>query len=210
MPDNFWMIFGILSLFATFFQLFFNFFFSTFFSTFFKLFSTFFSIFFNFFQLFFNFFQLFSTFFHLFITFWYFIWTFWHYITYVFWKNAWQFLDDFWYFEPHMHHEKMRYSPISFWMYEIRLRNTVNVYFKYNHCIQFQRKKGMNMHERHFGQKEIYSETFQKNVSRNGSQMTWNGLKRQENVSWKWFFFSSKNVIFGWFLAFSNLMCTIK
>ena len=93
-------------------------------------------------------------------------------------------------FEPHMHHEKIRYSPISLWMYEIRLRDTVNVYFKYNYYIQFQRKKGMNMHKRHFGhrqnQKKNYSETFQKNVSRIGSQMTWNSLKRQENVSWKW------------------------
>ena len=64
------------------------------------------------------------------------------------------FLDDFWYFEPHMPHEKIRYSPISLWMYEIRLRVTVNVYFKYNYYIQFQRKKGMNMHKRHFGHRQ--------------------------------------------------------
>ena len=54
-------------------------------------------------------------------------------------------------FEPHRHHEIMRYSPISLWMRKIRLRDIVNVYHKHNYCIQFQRKKGMNMRNRHFG-----------------------------------------------------------
>ena len=69
----------------------------------------------------------------------------------------WKFFEkcDFWMisciFEPHMHHEIMRYSPISLWIRKICLRDTVNVYFKYNYCIQFQRKKGMNMRNRHFG-----------------------------------------------------------
>ena len=69
----------------------------------------------------------------------------------------WKFFEkcDFWMisciFEPHMHHEIMRYSPISLWMRKIRLRDIVNVYHKHNYCIQFQRKKGMNMRNRHFG-----------------------------------------------------------
>ena len=72
----------------------------------------------------------------------------------------WKFFEkcDFWMisciFEPHMHHEIMRYSPISLWIRKICLRDTVNVYFKYNYCIQFQRKKGMNMHKRHFGHRQ--------------------------------------------------------
>ena len=36
-------------------------------------------------------------------------------------------------------------------MRKIRLRDIVNVYHKHNYCIQFQRKKGMNMRNRHFG-----------------------------------------------------------
>ena len=42
--------------------------------------------------------------------------------------------------------------------------------------------------------KKICRDTFQKKVSRNGYQTTWNGLKRRENVSWKWKFFW-KNII---------------
>ena len=45
-------------------------------------------------------------------------------------------------------------------MRKIRLRDTVNMYFKYNYCIQFQIKKGMNMHNRHFGLWQKFEKKF--------------------------------------------------
>ena len=87
-------------------------------------------------------------------------------------------------FEPHRHHEIMRYSPISLWIRKICLRDTVNVYFKYNYCIQFQRKKGMNMHKRHFGhgkiQKKFTVKFFKKMSPEMGPkwlEMVWNVKK---------------------------------
>ena len=112
----------------------------------------------------------------------------------VFWKNAWQFLDDFWYFEPHMHHEKMRYSPISLWMRKICLRDTVNVYFKYDYCIQFQRKKGMNMRNRHFGLRQNLKKNLQGHFSKKSLQewvpndSKWSETSRKRIVRMKIFF----------------------
>ena len=52
------------------------------------------------------------------------------------------FFDDFWMIsgisEPYIHHETMRYLPISLKIHKICLRETIEVYFKHDHCIQFQ------------------------------------------------------------------------
>ena len=78
-------------------------------------------------------------------------------------------------FEPHRDHEIMRYSPISLWMRKIRLRDIVNVYLKHNYCIQFQRKKGINMRNRHFGNSAVT--LFKKKSPEMGTkrlEMVWN------------------------------------
>ena len=83
-------------------------------------------------------------------------------------------------FEPHRDHEIMRYSPISLWMRKIRLRDIVNVYLKHNYCIQFQRKKGINMRNRHFGLWQKFSKILQWHFSKKKSPGM--GTKRLEMV----------------------------
>ena len=78
-------------------------------------------------------------------------------------------------------------------MHKIRLRDTVDVYFKYDYCIKFQRKKGMNMRNRHFGLKQNLKKKLQGHFSKKSLQewvpndLKWSETSRKRIVKMNFF-----------------------